>query len=112
MYREVTRCNDNSRHLFSLSLLAFNRNQRLIIFSCSQDAITTGRTEEDFSMPFAHQEEEGACLVCMIVLFRIIYVHNGESFSTKHVVCDVYDEGILCLVVFDELKHLCFCVRA
>ena len=95
--------------MFSLSLLAFNRNQRLIMFSCSQDAITTRRTEEDFSMPFTHQEEEGACLVCMIVLFRIIYVHNGDSSSSKHVVCDVCDEGILCFVVFDELKHLRFC---
>ena len=41
---EVTRCNDNSRHLFSFVYLcfAFNRNQGLI-FSCSQDAITTSR---------------------------------------------------------------------
>ena len=84
---EVTRCNDNSRHLFSLSLLALNRNQRLITLLYSQDAITT--IKECFSMPFTYQEEDGAYLVCMIVLFRIIHVHNGESFNGA-ACCGVY----------------------
>ena len=69
----MTRCNDNIRHLFSLSLLAFNRNQRLIIFSCSQDAITTS------AFTAIHLSRRRSCLVCMILLFGIFMYNSDES---------------------------------
>ena len=55
--------------------------------------------------PFTYQEEEGACLVCRIVLYKIFMYVNGESFN---IWCCVLD---ICVVsdVWNNLAFLYLC---